>query len=95
MPTVSKRWYDNGSNRVSMIECSTISTGASVTPNAYIVSVTLQREQQNEKRADLHETERMNISFTLPEAREFAKRFQERIAYLEYYSRNAKWPSER
>lgn len=92
----SKRWYDNGSKRVPLIECFPVSMGASITQSAYIVTVNIQRESLNDKRKSLHETERMQLTVTLPEAREMVKLLQQQIYMLEYYSTNAptnaQWP---
>ena len=91
---VSKRWFDNGSHTVPKLPVD-FSTNCAVHNNGeqYTVTITLNRQNQNEKRAGLHDTEHLRVEMNLEEARRFAKIISEKIETLEYYSKNACWPS--
>lgn len=90
----SSRWYDNGSRGVKESEV-TFSTAASVQQNGqfYIASLRLTRENQNEKRADMHETESLVVEMDLVEARRVRDALNAQIETLEYYSKNGTWPN--
>jgi hypothetical protein len=60
--------------------------------NQYTVSLTLSRANQDAKRADLHETEKLRITMDPDEATRLAEALLYHAQSLHYYEQFGTWP---
>ena len=84
---VSKRWSDDGSNSVPLIDAKLVAFGSSVWQGQSVVTLTFERESQNLKRAEQYETEKCHVHLTMEDAGKLIDGIHEQLDCLEYHRR--------
>lgn len=87
-----KKWNDGGQRAQPVIETHFSTSSSVYNGNQYTVGIALTRVNQNNKRVDLYETEKLRITMDTAEAMRLAESLISNVQSLKYYEKFGTWP---